>query len=81
MLRKALATCAGGLALSGVALVGPASAVPQVGLVNVRIGNITIEDVSIAVAAAVCGVTVNVLAVDLRDDGSANCPSGAIVTT
>ena len=81
MLRKAAVTCAGALALSSVALVGTAGAQPQqIGLVNVTIGDITIEDVSVAVAAAVCGVRVQVLVVDLGDDGTVNCPTGVIVT-
>jgi hypothetical protein len=62
------------------AAAGPASA-DQNGLVNVYAENILngnqitlLQNVSVPIAAAVCGVNVNVLSAQL-DKGDANCPA------
>ncbi len=53
----------------------PASA-QQTGLVNINIEDNVIQ-VPVAVAANICDVDVNILAVDLADDGQANCEADA----
>ena len=73
MLRRAIVVVA--FAISLVGLASPAYAQQQ-GLVNIEIGDITLfENVSIAAAAAICDVQVQVLVADLRDDDTANCPA------
>jgi hypothetical protein len=72
----------------------PAAAQPVVtgGLVNVTIvdavdvtNNQILNNISItaalALAANVCGVAVNVLAADLKQDGKATCTAGSQVVT
>ena len=69
-------TAAAALSLSGVALATPAIAAPQqTGLVNVNIDDVTIQ-VPIAVAANLCDINVNVLAVQLRN-GQTECDAKA----
>ncbi len=71
-------------ATASLGLVAPASASPVItgGLVNVTLTNVLNNNqvqvaVPISVAAAICGVTVNVLAVALAPTGTQtfNCPS------
>ena len=70
-----LTSCAA-LTLSGVAVAAPASAAPQQrGLVNVNIDDTTIQ-VPIAVAANLCDINVNVLALQLRN-GQTECDAQA----
>ncbi len=69
-------TVTAALSLSGVALAVPAQAQPvQTGLVNVVIGDVTVQ-LPIAIAANVCDVNVNVLAVQLRE-GPTTCEADA----
>ncbi len=63
------------MALMVAATITPAFAQQQRGLVNVNIEDTTIQ-VPIAVAANLCDVNVNVLAVQLRE-GSAQCDATA----
>ena len=50
----------------------------QIGLVNIVVGDVCVVcGVSVAVAAAICNVNVNVLAVQLAQQGEANCPANA----
>jgi hypothetical protein len=79
-------TTAAALSFTGIAMATPASAAPVVtgGLVNVTITDVAIlndaivsvevlKGVTLAVAANVCGTTINALAVDLGPDGAATC--------
>ena len=87
-IRRSIATvgAAGALAAGSLFLASPAQAAPVVtgGLVNVTITDVSILDendvtvaalngVTLQVAAEVCGVAVNALAVDLGPDGEATC--------
>ena len=77
-------TSAAALSITGVAVATPAQAAPVItgGLVNVTITDVdllnnvavtALNGVTLAVAANVCGTTVNALAVDLGPDGEATC--------
>lgn len=80
-------TSAAALAVTGVAVAVPAQAAPVVtgGLVNVTVVDfldVTLTDIvvqiPIALAATVCDVNVNVLAVQLRNGGAACTSTSAI---
>lgn len=86
-MRKLLPTLALGV---GLAFGGAdAAEAQQAGLINVEISNIDVETgdilsnntiqvsvgAALAIAANVCNVAVNVLAVDLGQDGTATCTS------
>jgi hypothetical protein len=77
-------TSAAALSITGIAMATPAQAAPVVtgGLVNVTVTDVdllnnvavtALNGVTLAVAANVCGVAVNVLAADLAPDGEATC--------
>jgi len=81
--RIATVAIAGALAFGGAAATTPAQAAPVVtgGLVNVTITDVLNDNqvqvaVPINVAAAICGVSVNVLATALAPTGTQtfNCP-------
>lgn len=65
-------------ALSAGVAVAPASAQPQTGLVNVAVTNNTVQ-VPVAVAADICGVSVNVLS-QYVGNGPVTCNAGAGAT-
>ena len=76
-----LAAVAASAAMSLGVAAGPALAHPeQNGLVNVNVSGNQIA-VPVAVAANICGVSVNLLAVDLGPDGSATCTIDGITQT
>jgi hypothetical protein len=79
--RKAAVSVFATAALAGVALTPPASAAPVItgGLVNVTVVDLLdieetqiLNGVTVQVAAAVCGVTVQALVVALGPDGVAS---------
>ena len=87
-IRRSIASvgAAGALATGSLFLASPAQAAPVItgGLVNVTITDVdllnnnnvvvtALNGVTLQVAAQVCGVSVNVLAVDLGPDGTATC--------
>jgi hypothetical protein len=68
------------LGIAGPALAAPGK-VDQRGLVNVNVGDVTVQ-LPIAIAANICDVNVNVLAVQLRNGGAecdADAESGAVL--
>ena len=68
------------LGIAGPALAAPGD-VDQRGLVNVNVGDVTVQ-LPIAIAANICDVNVNVLAVQLRNGGAecdADAESGAVL--
>ena len=81
--KKTIAsTCAAAVLAFGITAV-PAEAQRQAGLVNVAIGDVTTGDIlsnitipvqaAVNLAANVCGVSVDVITVDLAADGIATC--------
>lgn len=82
--RTAVAvTSAAVLSLGGAALATPASAAPndvrQDGLVNLALTDVVVQ-APIALAANICGVAVNVLAVGLGGPGPVECDAEGVAT-
>jgi len=81
--RTAVAvTSAAALSLGGAALAAPANAAPnnvgQDGLVNLAVTDVTIQ-APVAIAANLCGITVNALATQLGS-GPVSCTADGVAT-